>query len=211
MYKKFAMSSLLMCACLTFASWTSNGSQVIVADPPTVYSDLEFFRDAYSFKLRNNQPIPEYYYDKLNIENPNTPQWAKVPATEPLVPVRVSPIPQWILVGMLMRETKSYYDENGNIVYIDKTNGTSRERGPFQITPIAFKQIKKKGEIHSKVKKDMVYAQEMTERYLMWLYNGPANGNWDKAIRMYNGGPSRWRLNDTLEYLKDVKIVGNKN
>jgi hypothetical protein len=128
-----------------------------------------------------------------------------------LVPVKVSPIPQWILVGILMRESRSYYDKNGNIVYIDKKNGTSGERGPFQITPIAFEQIKKRGEIHSKVKKDMVYAQEMTERYLMWLYKGPAKGNWDTAIRMYNGGPSKWRLSVTLEYLRDVKRVGNKN
>ena len=212
MIKKLAMTAFLLCSSLSIASWTIpevriNDSNSIIDTP---YTDHRFLYDAYQYRLKNKLPIPDYYYDTLKIENPNTPIWAKIPAQEYVVPQRVSPIPEWILVGILMRETKSYYDKNGNIVYIDKTNGTSGEKGPFQITPVAFEQIKKKGETHSKVKKNMVYAQEMTERYLLWLYNGPAKKNWDTAIRMYNAGPSKWRLSVTLEYLKDVKRVGTK-
>jgi len=210
MLKKSLLLSLYICSILFLTSWTSVGkSENTNTQVKVIPTEMDFFRDAYNFKIKNGYPVPDHYYDILKIDNPNTPAWVKTPAEAP--PKRVSPIPEWILKGILMRETKSYYDKNGNIVYIDKTVGSSGERGPFQITPIAFLQIKKKGEIHSKVTRDMVYAQDMSERYLLWLYNGPANKNWDTAIRMYNGGPSKWRLNATLEYLRDVKRIGNKN
>jgi hypothetical protein len=213
MLKNLTMIALMLCSSLIFASWAKPEKQPEVFHPiqDTPYSEIRFLRDAYIFRVKNKLPIPDFYYDKLNIDNPNTPSWAKKPAQEPLVPERVSPIPEWILIGILMRETRSYYDTDGNIVFIDRAIGSSGERGPFQLTPIAFKQIKKKGETHKRVMWDMVYAQDLTERYLMWLYNGPAKKNWDIAIRMYNGGPSRYRLRATLKYLKDVKRVGNKN
>jgi len=209
MFKKCLKALFLSCSLILTASWSYIPEAEYSHFYTSPYSDRDFFRDAYNFRIKNGMPIPDNYYAILNLPAPVKAPELPPPAPEP--PKRVSPVPQWILTGILMRETKSYYDEDGNIVYIDKTIGSSGERGPFQITPIAFKQIKKKKETHSKVMRNMEYAQEMTERYLLWLYNGPAKKNWDTAIRMYNGGPGKWRLAVTLEYLNDVKRVGKEN
>jgi hypothetical protein len=207
MIKKIIQVAFLMtCTCL-FASWTEPNARSI--ESPLVndsYTETQFFKDAYSFRVRNNHEIPLYYYEKLNIPSPQPV--IETPVIEK--PEWKSPIPEWILRGILATESRSYYDDNFNIVYVDKRIGTSGERGPFQLTPIAFKQIRKKGEIHSKVMKDMTYAQDLTERYLLYLYNGPARKDWEITIRMYNGGPSNYKIRATQRYLTSVKKLGNK-
>lgn len=100
-----------------------------------------------------------------------------------------SDIPPWILPGIAMRETGSYFHQN-DLVYVDRTVGDAGERGPFQVRPIAFRQVRLEGERHRQVEQDMTFAQEITERYLYWLYTGPARRSWLRTVAMYNRGPS---------------------
>lgn len=102
-------------------------------------------------------------------------------------------VPQWVLEGIIGRETKSYYSKNGNIVWVDRRRGKAGERGPFQMTPIAFRQVEKKNfSKFKKLEKDLVYAESMAIKYLLYLYNEHADRNWETAIGMYNTGPSNY-------------------
>lgn len=101
-------------------------------------------------------------------------------------------VPQWVLEGIIGRETHSYYSKNGNIVWIDRRRGKAGERGPFQMTPIAFRQVEKNFRKFSKLEKDLVYAETMAIKYLVYLYNEHANRDWETAIGMYNTGPSNY-------------------
>ena len=73
-------------------------------------------------------------------------------------------IPDWAYHSILAVETGSYYDENGDIVYVNQRRGRHGERGPFQMTYIAWKDIRKPGEKFINIQTDMVYAQECFER-----------------------------------------------
>lgn len=101
-------------------------------------------------------------------------------------------VPQWVLEGIIGRETKSYYSKNGNIVWVDRRRGKAGERGPFQMTPIAFRQVEKNFRKFSKLEKDLVYSETMAIKYLLYLYNEHANRDWETAIGMYNTGPSNY-------------------
>jgi hypothetical protein len=98
-------------------------------------------------------------------------------------------IPGWVLKGMLSVETSSYYDEDGNITYIDRRIGKAGERGPFQMTRIAFDEVSTLGEKFSDLGNNTKFAEEMAIRYLRWLYENHAGKSWKRAVAMYNTGP----------------------
>jgi hypothetical protein len=197
-----------------FASWTNEIPESNI--DINSFQDItyeEFISDAYNYRTKNNVTIPDHYYTVLNIKKQQPPVTQTVIKKPTPVEVVQKPslVPKWVFRGILMRESKSYYDENNKIVYVDRGIGAHGELGPFQLTPIAFEQVKQKNEKHRKVMWNMEYAQELTERYLLWLYNGPANKNWNTTIRMYNGGPGNYLIDETLEYLNAVRKFGKKN
>jgi hypothetical protein len=97
-------------------------------------------------------------------------------------------LPDWILPGVLAIETRSYMNEDGVIIYVDKRVGRAGEYGPFQMTRDAFNLMKKKGEKFERLKKDMPFAEEIAARYLFWIYNNKARRDWTRAVAMYNEG-----------------------
>lgn len=203
---------------LCLASFTSSGvkdNDPLTVEPTTVtiYSEYQFYKDAYIFRTNNKMEIPTHYYDKLGIPNPNPPI-VVIPPPPPLTPAQENRalVADWILRGILMRETKSYYGEDGRIVYVDKTIGAAGERGPFQMRRICFDTIDKPGESFSKLSKNTAYAEELTVRYLLYLYNNQARKNWKVAIGMYNVGPSNYKryINSATNYYNDVKKFGEQ-
>lgn len=101
-------------------------------------------------------------------------------------------VPTWVLAGILKQETRSTYIDADTINYVDKRRGTAGERGPFQMTHIAWTQIKQPGEKFAALSTDMAYAEQCAMRYLLWLYNGPAHQSWAHAIQQYNAGPGKY-------------------
>lgn len=96
-------------------------------------------------------------------------------------------------------ETKSYYDSNGKIKYVDMRRGKSGEYGPFQMTRVAWRQIHKRGEPFWALETNTTYAEILAKRYLVWLYTNYSN-NWNDVIQMYNAGPN----NTNYAYLQKV-------
>ena len=89
-------------------------------------------------------------------------------------------VPQYILKGIAYVETKSYY-RNGTLVYVDRRTGRAGDTGPFEMTPVAFKTVRKVGESLSRCSIDAKLAEDLAVRYLLWLYEGPAGRSWDRA------------------------------
>jgi hypothetical protein len=170
--------------------------------------------DAYKFRIANNMPIPDHYYAILSIPNPKPiyvpPPVVEIVETEAMKNKKL--IPEWILTGILKHESRSYYDENADIVYIDKRIGKDGERGPFQMRKICFDEVSKRGEKFVKLSKDMSFAEELTVRYLLYLFNGPAKNNWRVAVGMYNTGPTNYRRypRAAANYYNEVKAKGTK-
>ena len=115
-------------------------------------------------------------------------------------------VPAWIPRGILYVETRSSYREDGTIRYVDKRRGGSGERGAFQITRCAFEQVRCRGEQYWRVEVDTAFAEEIACRYLKWLYDNSARGDWDLAIQYYNAGPRK----ASPSYLLAVKIAAGK-
>lgn len=209
------INRLALCAvCLImFPSFTYVKSKDVEYNPKiydSVYSDLHFFKDAYSYRIKNNIEVPDYYYGILKIDNPKKPIVAQLEETEHEKNKKL--VPDWALRGILKHESRSYYNEDGNIVYIDKRRGRDGERGPFQMRKICFDEISKPGEQFWKVEKNMVYAEEMAIRYLLYLYNKRANQSWVTAIGMYNTGPTNYRKyrQSARNYYNEVKRKGQE-
>lgn len=99
-----------------------------------------------------------------------------------------SEVPQWVLDGILYTETKSYFNKDGTITYVDKRRGLHGERGAFQCTLAAFNDVKHSGEYFFQVELSPTFAKEITLRYLLWIDKNYSHGNWDLAVRRYNAG-----------------------
>jgi hypothetical protein len=97
-------------------------------------------------------------------------------------------VPSWIVKGILYTETRSYI-KNGQIVYVDTRVGKHGERGPLQMRKAALQTVAPGASVR-RLQTDPKFAKECAEKYLIWLYEGPAENNWLRAIAMYNAGPS---------------------
>jgi hypothetical protein len=116
-------------------------------------------------------------------------------------------IPDWVLAGILRVETGSYYQEGGVIKYINKKRGRNGERGCFQITKKAFKQVGEQGEQFWMVEQDTDFCETIARRYLLWLYEHSAHHSWVLSVEKYNAGPS----GRSPEYLQDVRDAATKD
>lgn len=112
-----------------------------------------------------------------------------MPVTVPVIveaPKPKSEVPHWVLKGIAKVETSSTLKKDGTIIWKDRRKGTKGDSGVFQMTPIAFKQIAKRGDSFSRVHKDPAYARELAERYLAYLWK--RHGCWHDVIAAYNAG-----------------------
>jgi hypothetical protein len=120
--------------------------------------------------------------------------------------------PDWAMCGILVVETRSSYltTPGTPITYVDQSVGKDGERGPFQMTRIAFRQVAKGGESFSRLESDTRYAEQFAVRYLCWLYENAAKGDWSVAVGMYNTGPTGWHRNQTraANYVRKVRRAG---
>lgn len=222
---KILLNILVAPSLLIFSSFTSDGiviSQTQHVFPP-VPTYKEFLTDAYNFRLKNNMPIDDNYYDALEIDNPNTPKWAKqVAIYPPQVPTFHDDVPMWIRKGQLMKESSSYYNADGTIKYVNrKRGGNNNQRrgaiGPFQVLRCAFDHMKKehpeilKNRKYEEMQKDTKLNEEVAAMYLIYIYNGRANNNWNTAIMLYNAGPWGDIDADARYYLKKVRQYGLEN
>jgi hypothetical protein len=166
------------------------------------YNEKEFYQDAFDYRFMSKIQKTEYYYQKAVV----TPIVIAPKIAQPIEEIDKG-IPDWILRGILKHETQSYYDENGNIVYVNRARGSCGEIGPFQMRLICFNQIKKRGDSFYKMQNDVYYAEKMATKYLLYLYNGPANKSWQKAIGMYNTGPTGYTrlMSIANKYFQEVK------
>jgi soluble lytic murein transglycosylase-like protein len=108
-------------------------------------------------------------------------------------------VPDWILVGILRVETRSWFNADGSIHYTDKRRGRAGERSAFQITKGAFRQVARRGEQFWQVETDQAFAQRIAIRYLLYLRQ--RSPSWDRAIEAYNAGPGK----RSRFYLRSVK------
>jgi hypothetical protein len=106
-----------------------------------------------------------------------------------LATIAAEDMPAWILPGILATETRSHYRADGSIAYVDKRRGSHGERGPFQCTAVAFRQVRQGGEQFWRVEVDRTFAESIAVRYLWWLRE--RSPSWERAVEAYNGGPGR--------------------
>lgn len=205
------MFLIITICCLCFSSWAYHDEQendrelVVYNDYVSTY---EFYMSAYNYRKRNNLPIPDEYYEELGIENPNTPAWVKTPATISVSTERVlelrKKVPEWVRKGILYTETNSYYLPDGTIKYVNKRRGYAGDIGPFQMRKIAFDEVKKAGERFYDLEKNPIFAEELACRYLLFIYEGKGNGDWNKTIMKYNSGPYNSTTPRATRYLTNV-------
>lgn len=108
-------------------------------------------------------------------------------------------VPDWVLVGIAYTESRSYYSETG-LVWVDRARGRAGERGPYQCTYRAWKDVCLPGERFSMLERDSSYAEEICIRYLIRLHK--RSKNWDKTVMWYNAGAG----NVSYGYLRKVKM-----
>jgi len=68
-----------------------------------------------------------------------------------------------------------------------------------------------KGRRYEEMQYDTNLNEEVACMYLLYIYNGRANKNWNTAVMMYNRGPWGEIDADARYYLKKVKQYGNAN
>lgn len=129
--------------------------------------------------------------------------------SDPSLPAkRILRVPRWILVGILSRESRSYFNCDDQIVYVDKRRSSIGARGPTQILKNAFQDHQYRSERYTWLESDPDFALDMTERIL--LAHKAALGTWEAAIRAYRSGRGKWASEVAGRYYADVRALGNE-
>ena len=124
-----------------------------------------------------------------------------------LAPQDYPAVPRWVLVGIAMVETSSYYDEAGTIHYVNHGRGDGLSRGCFQLTEPAFDSVARPGEEFEEMTTDNKLAESIACRYIGYLYVTLAHHSWDEAVARYRCG-GRWRGHTGQAYLARAKAAG---
>lgn len=100
-------------------------------------------------------------------------------------------MPLWLLHGILAKETRSYF-RAGVLVYVDRRDGAAGEAGPYQMTPAAFADVRRRGEVFARLRTDAAFATSCALRYLVKLRGryGYADSDldWLQVARHFNAG-----------------------
>ena len=92
-------------------------------------------------------------------------------------------VPAWILPAIAKIETRSIYQPDGSIRYVDQRVGKSGERGPFQLKSIALKQVHLSG-WRWLICTDMAAAEYAATLFLRDCYRRA--GSWWGAVCLYH-------------------------
>lgn len=96
-------------------------------------------------------------------------------------------VPQWVVRGVAFAESSSYY-KDGKLVWVNR--GRDRDSlGPFQVREIAWRQVALTGERFDTMGTDVVYAETVAKRYLVWIYEHSGKGDWELTVEKFNAGP----------------------
>ncbi len=202
----------------TLTSFTNNVPIVTNDTDYTTQSHKEFILDAYNYRLKNNYDIPSHYYNILDIKKQSDNIVDKKVFVKDSV---VEFVPLWVRKGILMKESNSYYDQYGKIIYVNKKRGGRNNLkrgaiGPFQLIKMAWIHIKKienntlSNRNYHEMQNDTALNEYAACIYLKYIYEKRANKNWDTTIKLYNCGPWGEIDSDTLNYFNKVKKYGNK-
>lgn len=112
-------------------------------------------------------------------------------------------VPNWVFVGVAMVESSSYWTD-GELTYVDKEDGDDGERGPFQVTRDAFREVAGPGDDFARLRSEPIFASKIFERIMLKLYK--ATGSWSRSVRAYNCG-LKGSLRHGWEYLAAVKAA----
>jgi hypothetical protein len=116
-----------------------------------------------------------------------------------ILPLAALDIPEWVEEGILAVESSSYYGADGHLVWVNRTRGRDGELGAWQVTPIAWMDVRKKGERFKDLKlPDQTYSRTIFRRYITKMYR--ISGSWSLAVQYYNAGPGK----RSPTYLRDV-------
>ena len=111
--------------------------------------------------------------------------------------MRDDALPGWVLTGVAYVESRSYWDDSGQFVYVDRRDGAAGERGPFQCTSECFRTYARPGDSFGRLRYDYTYAACFAARVLSDLHH--KTGSWDIALKRYNGS---WA------YVRAVRAAG---
>jgi hypothetical protein len=118
-------------------------------------------------------------------------------------------IPAWVERGILFTESRSSFNADGTLNYVDKRTGKAGELGPYQMTIAAFNIVAKNGEKFTDLKRDRTLARECFQRYITWLYLNYSNESWIIAATRWNVGP-HGNISQGAQYIKSVIEAGTK-
>ncbi len=115
-------------------------------------------------------------------------------------------LPTWILPGIAMRESSSYYLD-GYLVYVNRKIGAAGERGPFQETQAAFAETDRVGDFW-RLSASPNFAISRAERRLRFLRQ--RLGSWSLAVSAWHVGVRGLRIHpkEAADYLSAVMKAG---
>jgi hypothetical protein len=114
------------------------------------------------------------------------------------------PLPSWIMPGIAMRETSSYYLD-GYLIYVDRRIGAAGELGPWQMKPGTLAMVFPKWKADT-LRTNVFRAELATVSYLRWLRQ--RTGSWAEAVGCYKTGLYGDRAVGRLYYLDIAKKGG---
>lgn len=117
-------------------------------------------------------------------------------------------VPAWVVHGIAMVETRSYYDSMRHIWrYVDTRVGADGERGVWQMTEVAFNEDAKPGERFTDLSSDWTLGERLLRRRLSRLY--AKHCDWFIVAGLWNAG-SVSRYGRLWRYAKRVKLAAIK-
>lgn len=114
-------------------------------------------------------------------------------------------MPAWVLPGLLMRETNSFY-RDGRIVYVNRAPGADGELGCFQVTMDAFEDVARRGERFCWLRDRPAFCETIAIRILQRSY--ARSGSWETAVRRYHRGAGGASSSEAWRYLTQVRTFG---
>lgn len=121
-------------------------------------------------------------------------------------------VPDWVIRGIAAVETKSYFRDDGKLVYVDHSGDTGETDdglGPFQTTQGAFNMVRRAGERWTALRVDYRFAEAIARRYIGYLYVAKAGRDWTRALGWYRKG-ANWSSPAGRDYAARATAIGQE-
>lgn len=115
-------------------------------------------------------------------------------------------VPDWVIRGIAMVETRSTWRDVGDVTYRDRRDGASGEAGFMQLAPSALATLRKT-RLAKRCRTDVVLCESIAREYLTWLR--AMAGSWEETVTMYNSGPIG-SITAGRDYLHRVVAAGKR-